>query len=143
VLNRHHLKSSHDTLIDNTTIQEVCGAEWFRASSLILFLNKYDIFREKLVSQSRQVRFRASNSRIVKQEHGISLTTCFPEYDGGLNVQVAANYVAKKFSSPEINKSNRRVYAHFTVATDTENVRMLLASIKDQILTQQFQNIGL
>jgi len=40
----------------------ICNNKWFSKTSLILFLNKKDIFKSKIVK--------------------VPLTVCFPDYDG-------------------------------------------------------------
>ena len=41
---------------------EICNCQWFKDAALILFLNKSDLFREKIVNTD--------------------LNVCFPDYDG-------------------------------------------------------------
>jgi hypothetical protein len=53
--------------------EEICNSRWFRETSIILFLNKRDIFSEKVAK--------------------VPLTVCFPDYDGDNSYQHACDYI--------------------------------------------------
>ena len=70
---------------------------WFRQKSVILFLNKIDIFRKKITYSPISAYF--------SDFHGMSLAT-------------AANYFAGHFQ--DINRTQgRQIYMHYTNTTDT------------------------
>ena len=81
---------------------EIINNEWFWNTKIILFLNKEDLFIEKIKK--------------------IDLSICFPNYDGGLSFDNASKYIEKKFK--EKNKNNNRpINSKYTCATDTSNIR--------------------
>ena len=82
--------------------EEICNLNWFEKSSMIIFFNKADIFREKI-------------SRV-------DLSVCFPEYKGGLNYENATKFIADLFVARNRNTA-KMVYFHFTTATNTENIK--------------------
>jgi hypothetical protein len=51
----------------------ICNNKWFRDTSIILFLNKKDLFQEKILKSP--------------------LTICFPEYTGAQEYEEAAAYI--------------------------------------------------
>jgi len=91
---------------------EICNSEWFQTTSIILFLNKMDIFKEKI------------------QKHDLSL--CFPKYKGGPDFTKSCAYMKKTFEKR--NKTSKGVFTHITCATDTENVRFVFNAVRGHIL---------
>eukprot|EP01133_Synstelium_polycarpum_P007879 gene7879-9249_t len=124
--------SEYDQLLyeDNTTNRmheslrvfgDVCNS-WFENTPVILFLNKSDLFREKIKT--------------------IDLSETFPEYKGGKDFDRGANYVKERFW--QINKNeNKSIYSHITCATDTDNIRVVFQAVKDIIFTQCIMKAGL
>ncbi|KAJ3432135.1 guanine nucleotide-binding protein g(o) subunit alpha [Anaeramoeba flamelloides] len=99
----------HESLL---LFEEITNSRWLTESSFILFLNKVDLFKEKL-----------------KQ---FKLKKCFPNYKGGENFDNASNYIKEKFLDKV--KKNKPIYTHFTCATDTTNIRFVFDAVKDIIL---------
>ncbi|GAM22995.1 hypothetical protein SAMD00019534_061700 [Acytostelium subglobosum LB1] len=124
--------SEYDQLLyeDNTTnrmlesmrvFNDVCNT-WFNNTPIILFLNKSDLFREKIKSAD--------------------LAETFPEYKGGKDFERGANYIKERFM--QINKNeNKSIYSHITCATDTDNIRVVFQAVKDIIFTQCVMKAGL
>lgn len=107
----------HDSL---ELFDEIANSRWFKKTSIILFLNKRDIFAKKILF--------------------IDLNECFSEYDGGLNYNNALNFIIKKFKS--VCKENK-IYVHVTCATDTSNIKFVFSSLKDTIIRQTLLASGL
>jgi len=101
---------------------EICNSRWFLNTSIVLFLNKSDLFKEK-----------------IKR---VDLKVCFSDYDGGLNYDVAVGYMKDKFLNLNRDPSSKQIYTHITCATDTDNVRFVFNSVKDIFLHQGLQKIG-
>uniref|UniRef100_A0A1I8JRC1 Guanine nucleotide-binding protein G(I) subunit alpha n=1 Tax=Macrostomum lignano TaxID=282301 RepID=A0A1I8JRC1_9PLAT len=77
----------------------ICNNKWFTETSIILFLNKKDLFEEKIKKSPLQI--------------------CFPEYSGKQIYEEAAAYIQAQFEAK--NKSpNKEIYCHQTCATDTK-----------------------
>jgi hypothetical protein len=101
--------------------REVVNSDWFEESSIILFLNKKDLFAEKILRKD--------------------LNLCFPEYKGGKDYQNAANFIATKFKSQKQKRENQKhqedgIYVQYTCATDTNNVRMVFNAVRDHLTKQ-------
>jgi len=91
---------------------ETCNCQWFRDVALILFLNKSDLFREKI-------------------EH-VDLRVCFPDYDGGCNYDRAIKYLEKKFISLHQNEE-KKIFVHVTCATDTKMTQKVFNSVRETL----------
>jgi guanine nucleotide-binding protein subunit alpha len=108
----HEAMELFDTLINGV---------WFRHHSVILFLNKIDIFKRKLPYSP--------------------ISAYFPDFHG-TSVRTAANYFADRFQ--DINRTRgRRIYTHYTNATDTKLLKTTMESIHDDILQKNLSSLGL
>jgi len=89
---------------------DIVNNMWFRNTSVILFLNKIDLFEVKIKK--------------------VDLKVCFPEYDQGLDYDAASSFIEAKFV--EVNKSqkSRYIYTHYTCATDTGNIRVVIGAVQ-------------
>eukprot|EP01101_Sappina_pedata_P013539 TRINITY_DN9811_c0_g1_i1.p1 TRINITY_DN9811_c0_g1~~TRINITY_DN9811_c0_g1_i1.p1 ORF type:complete len:353 (+),score=141.88 TRINITY_DN9811_c0_g1_i1:46-1104(+) len=101
---------------------EICNSPWFDRSSIILFLNKRDLFEAKLADESNP-----------------DLTHCFPEYTGGRDIEKGIEFIQEKFVG--LNRApNKRVYSHVTCATDTEQIRTVMRAVNDTIMMASMSN---
>ncbi|XP_030366774.1 guanine nucleotide-binding protein G(o) subunit alpha isoform X5 [Strigops habroptila] len=100
----------------------ICNNKWFTDISIILFLNKKDIFEEKIKKSP--------------------LTICFPEYTGPNTYEDAAAYIQAQFESK--NRSpNKEIYCHMTCATDTNNIQVVFDAVTDIIIANNLRGCGL
>ncbi|KAG5463093.1 MAG: G protein alpha subunit CIG1, partial [Olpidium bornovanus] len=105
-----------------TLFDSICNSRWFVSTSLILFLNKVDLFKEKL-----------SVSPLSKS---------FPNYTGDNLFEPAADYILHRFVS--LNRSDtKHVYTHFTCATDTLQIKFVMAAVNDIIVHENLRQAGL
>ncbi|NXF90084.1 GNAI2 protein, partial [Eubucco bourcierii] len=101
----------------------ICNNKWFTDTSIILFLNKKDLFEEKIVHSP--------------------LTICFPEYAGANKYDEAAGYIQSKFEDLNKRKDTKEIYTHFTCATDTKNVQFVFDAVTDVIIKNNLKDCGL
>ncbi|KAI9304471.1 G protein alpha subunit [Cunninghamella echinulata] len=101
--------------------ESVINSRWFLRTSIILFLNKIDVFKSKLAK--------------------VPLERYFPDYGGGQDANKAAKYVLWRFS--QTNRAKLNIYPHVTQATDTSNIRLVFKAIKDTILQNALKDSGL
>jgi len=102
--------------------KEICNSKWFLNTSMILFLNKKDLFAEKITK--------------------VDLNVCFPDYKGGKNYDNSIKFITKKFLEQNETR-DKLVYNHVTCATDTDNVRVVFSAVKDIVLQQALRDTGL
>ncbi|XP_067860058.1 guanine nucleotide binding protein (G protein) alpha v1 isoform X1 [Heptranchias perlo] len=103
----------------------ICNNIFFSNTSMILFLNKIDLFQEKILHSGRHLRLY------------------FAQYRGAdCDVDSAARYVAHQFLS--LNRSPAKlVYHHFTTATDTSNVQIVFQVVMDTIIKENLEAVSL
>ncbi|CAI8052377.1 Guanine nucleotide-binding protein G(i) subunit alpha [Geodia barretti] len=101
----------------------ICNNRWFESTSIILFLNKKDLFSEKIVKSP--------------------LTICFPEYTGPNTFDDAKNYIRERFLALNHAGEKKEIYTHFTCATDTGNVRFVFDAVTDVIIRRHLRAVGL
>ena len=98
---------------------EICNNRYFTNSSMILFLNKRDLFQEKI-----------QNVHIGDCSAFKDFDTPFKSidyYDKGIK------YFLKKFKAVNENP-DRQIYNHATCATDSQNVAVVFNACKEIIL---------
>eukprot|EP00767_Chilomastix_cuspidata_P006515 gnl/Chilomastix_cuspidata/691.p2 GENE.gnl/Chilomastix_cuspidata/691~~gnl/Chilomastix_cuspidata/691.p2 ORF type:complete len:352 (+),score=170.69 gnl/Chilomastix_cuspidata/691:55-1110(+) len=110
----------HESLI---LFRQICNSSWFRELSIILFLNKKDIFAEKV--------------------RRASIACCFPDYRGPQEYRPAIEFIAKKFKALNKFADRKQVYPYFTCATDTENIKRVFHAVRDIILKINMRVAGL
>lgn len=102
--------------------KEICNSRWFIDTSMILFLNKRDLFEEK-----------------VKR---VDLKICFSEYSGGTNYENAVAFIKDKFLQQNENPK-KHIYTHITCATDTGQIQVVFNAVKDIVLHKILDDTGL
>jgi len=102
--------------------QNILSLQWFQNTSIILFLNKNDIFEHKIRYSSLK-------------EH-------YSDYVGPSKDHIAArNFILTIYTSLNEN-SKRIIYSHFTVATDTDNMRVVFDAVKEIIFNQLLKSFS-
>ncbi|KAG8879217.1 guanine nucleotide-binding protein subunit alpha [Tulasnella sp. 332] len=86
-----------------TLFDSICNSRWFVKTSIILFLNKIDLFADKL-------RYSPMGDY-------------FPDYNGGDDYDSACDYLLHRFVSLNQNAGSKQIYAHYTCATDTQQIK--------------------
>jgi guanine nucleotide-binding protein subunit alpha len=103
--------------------ESICNSQWFLQTSIILFLNKIDLFKEKLAFSP------------VKRY--------FPDYTGDpKSYKQASAYFEEHFK--RLNRNPQKdIYCHFTNATDTNLLKITMQSVQDMILQRNLQTLVL
>lgn len=103
--------------------ESIANSKYFEKAALILFLNKIDLFREKLAS-------------------GMSpINKYFPEYQGkNTDIAAAQEFFAEKFRNL-VRQPNKEIYVHYTNATDTDLLKKTMASVRDMIVQRNLNQL--
>jgi len=138
--------------------KEICNSKWFRKSEMILFLNKDDLFQEKL-------RAGISLSECFSREKGwLAPSECWDpssnadhaDYDPNGNAanevedkqifdnchNAAIKFIQNAFM--EVNQNQSRViFCHVTCATDQETVQKVFWDVQNIVIRSNLRRGGL
>ena len=90
---------------------------------MILFLNKIDLFREKVESGSAPIA-----------EH-------FPDYTSDpRDVRAGQEFFALRFKEL-VRQPGKETYVHYTNATDTDLLKKTMQSVQDMIIQRNLNNL--
>jgi len=103
----------------------VCNNKFFVRTSMLLFLNKDDLFREKIARVSIQ------SLQIFDDYTGAP-----HDYDGGVE------YFRSRFLSCNRSPEEREIFSHVTTATSTENISFVFESCRETILDGNLDRAG-
>lgn len=125
------LSEYDQTLIEDNTqnrmveslmlFDSVVNSRWFIRTSIILFLNKYDLFVLKLKRTP--------------------LEKFFPDYSGEKEPKKAAQFIRDKFLQK--NKAKLAIFPHLTQATDTKNIKHVFFSVYTTIVQNALKDSGI
>lgn len=102
---------------------EICNSRWFKKTSMILMLNKRDLFAEKIQK--------------------VPLTVWDPDYDGSNDFATASSYIQEAFESKNKESATKKIYTHITCATDTNNMKVVFNAVKDIIIRKSLEESSL
>lgn len=111
---------------------QICNSKWFRQTSMILFLNKKDLFEQKLADGKI---FAQYNNKMCAKDGR-------EEYQGENTLKECADYVKQIFLDKNKNK-DKSIYTHVTCATDTQNVKFVFDVVVSIILEINMKASGL
>eukprot|EP00467_Chlorarachnion_reptans_P015811 CAMPEP_0114487932 /NCGR_PEP_ID=MMETSP0109-20121206/1044_1 /TAXON_ID=29199 /ORGANISM="Chlorarachnion reptans, Strain CCCM449" /LENGTH=377 /DNA_ID=CAMNT_0001664259 /DNA_START=6 /DNA_END=1139 /DNA_ORIENTATION=- len=114
-------KTTNSMLEAIELFDQVSNSRWFTKTPIVLLLNKDDLFREKLKR--------------------IPITECeaFRSFEGDANSYPnVSKYIANYFLKLGMT-GERRLYIHFTCATDEAVVKPLFDSMKDSVLEETLE----
>ena len=115
--------TSKNRLVESLGLFEgIISLPWFKSTAIILFLNKNDLFTEKI--------------------RRVDLHRYFDDYDGGADYEEGLEFIKELFFSKNTNP-NKVIYAHVTDATDTQGIAFVWSATKQIILQGNLQRAGL
>lgn len=94
--------------------ESIVSSKWFSETAIILFLNKRDIFAEKLKA-------------------GKSIRSCFEDYNGPDEYEASVEFIAHEFLR-RVHNPNKQVYYHVTCATDRNNISVVFDVVKNIVI---------
>ncbi|KAL0950557.1 hypothetical protein HGRIS_007361 [Hohenbuehelia grisea] len=108
-------KSANQMQDAMTIWDSICHSQWFKRTTLILFMNKYDLFERKIRSSS--------------------IKRYFPDYTGDDDPKVGCRYFTKRFM--DLAKKDRRLarerhtFVHTTTATNTTALKVVMRAVEE------------
>ncbi|KAJ7627392.1 heterotrimeric G-protein alpha subunit, GPA1-like protein [Roridomyces roridus] len=106
-----------------TLFESICNSRWFARSSIIVFMNKIDLLREKVERSP--------------------IATYFSDYQGGPSYDAACEFFLKKFTSLNRRGDKKQIFTHLTCATDTKQIKFVLDAVQDILLKLHIKEAGL
>ncbi|GAA6021476.1 hypothetical protein JCM11491_006509 [Sporobolomyces phaffii] len=104
--------------------QSIASSRWFTKTAFVLFLNKLDIFSDKVAGDPDSVRL------------------FLKEYDGPpSDVNSISLHLLSKFKA--LHRTNRALFCHFTTATDTTAIRPVLSAVMEAVVTAALSQVGI
>eukprot|EP00040_Diaphanoeca_grandis_P005861 m.34810 g.34810 ORF g.34810 m.34810 type:complete len:354 (-) comp17041_c0_seq1:23-1084(-) len=101
----------------------ICNNKFFTNTSMILFMNKLDLFAKKI-----------KDSPLKKY---------FPAYNGpDGDATAAGEFILELFLKRKTDKE-KKIYHHFTTATDTQNITVVFDAVSDTIIEKNLKSIGM
>ncbi|SCZ95174.1 BZ3500_MvSof-1268-A1-R1_Chr11-2g03331 [Microbotryum saponariae] len=103
--------------------ESISNSRWFAQSSVILFMNKTDLFKAKLITSP--------------------IYEYYSDYEGPSDYPTGCAYMESKFRPLYRNGHNRPLHVHFTCATDTEQLRVVFNAVEESIMAASIAELGL
>lgn len=133
----------------------ICNNKFFIDTSIILFLNKKDLFAEKIKKSPLTICFpeyTGTSSTLTLSDKMLLKQTCLSlmlYFLSLLSLSAGANtyddataYIQVQFESK--NRSpNKEIYCHLTCATDTGNIQVVFDAVTDIIIANNLRGCGL
>ncbi len=114
-------KTQNRLLESLVLFESIINSRWFMRTAIVLFLNKIDVFAEKLPT--------------------CPLEKYFQDYNGGSDINKAVKYILWRFT--QLNRSNLAIYPHITQATDTSNIKIVFTAVQETILHNSLKESGI
>ena len=130
----------------------ILNNKWFLDTSVILFLNKKDLFQEKIMERPLADCFPDFRGEL-QPPHSLSLSLSLsfitlPFYrsssHSGRNTYTdGVNFIRQKFVSLNRVPNRKTVYTHVTCATDTSNIQYVFQSCTEIIISEHLRDANL
>lgn len=132
-------EDEHVNRIDESLnlFENICNSRWFRDTSVILFLNKCDLFREKILRVPLETVFKEAYTDWVKSQAQDKP----PEDEAEHLYHLGTSFLEQEFLKR--NHFKKPIYCHVTCATDARNVQAVFSGVKDIVVRGALQSAGL
>jgi len=117
-----------NSMVDSLVLFDgICNNVWFEKTAMILFLNKKDLFLEKL-----------------KENKPITLCPDFENYDGdNSSFEQTTDYIKGAFTAKNKKPDDKSIFTHLTCATDQGNVEKVFNDVQHIIVENSLMSVGL
>ena len=116
-----------NSMVDSLQLFDgICNNIYFEKTSMILFLNKKDLFAKKL-----------------QENKPITLCPDFNDYDGNNNFDETTAYIKNVFISKNKTPEEKSIFTHLTCATDQNNVERVFNDVQHIIIENSLMSAGL
>lgn len=128
---------------------------FLRDTSMVVFLNKQDILEKKIIEGKKMGNYFPDYSKfqldsVRRKNNSDKKNSVKPEVDRARSFiqKMFVDATESKNNKPDFNMSDdetesditRQCYFHFTVATDTENIKVVFKACQQIILIENLKN---
>ncbi|CAI4230214.1 unnamed protein product [Auanema sp. JU1783] len=103
--------------------KHIIATRWFIKSAIILFLNKRDLFEQKIRHASIKLYFK--------------------DYKGSNSYEECMAYIKEYFDSLRVRGESKSIYLHETCATDTKQIEQIIDSVMFTVLEKNFKKTAI
>jgi len=108
--------------------KQICNSRWFMDASMILFLNKKDLFEEKIQK--------------------VPITVCFKDYTGPPHDDwESRTYIKEQFEAMngigQQKQPHKEIFVHYTCAINRDQVSKIFNSVQRTIITANLERAAL
>lgn len=103
--------------------KDMSHSQWFEKTSIILFLNKTDLFQEEI------------------KKTPLTAAECLKDYTGPQEFEPAAKFIQEKFEAQK--PKDKPIFVHLTCATDTNTMKKVFNSTKEIVIQRSLEEGGL
>jgi len=112
-------------VVSISVFDEQVNSEWFADIPFILFLNKSDLYNEKILSVP------------------IKVAPCFESYSGPTaDAQASLTYIKEVFATTNKNQA-RSIFTHVTNATNKDQIEKVFNDVQTMIINWSLERAGL
>ena len=121
----------------------ILNNKWFLDISVILFLDKKDLFEEKIKERPLPDVFPDFRGMFKRRPLPTVAFITPIQLVGKNTYQDGVNFIRDKFVCLNRNPGRKTVYTHVTCATDTSNIQFVFESVTDIIIAEHLRETGL
>jgi len=103
--------------------EQMLNLSAFKDTCTLLFLNKTDLFREKIQT--------------------VNMSDTFPDYTGGTDYTEGVNYIKQKYLSRLSPQKVENMWVHETCAIDTQQIGVIFDAVMETIFKERLRASGL
>ncbi|ORY51632.1 guanine nucleotide-binding protein G(t) subunit alpha-1-like protein [Rhizoclosmatium globosum] len=117
-------RTIHFSVVESLNLfQSICNHAMFRTTSMVVFMNKIDIFKDKLET--------------------VKVSSYFPDFTGANTYEAASEYFAHRVTESNKYTESKNVYIYYTWATDTSQIRTVFLTVNVILLQSQLASVGM
>jgi guanine nucleotide-binding protein G(i) subunit alpha len=108
-----------------TLFDSICNSRWFVKTSIVRHLFAFFVHFAHMLDHDLQILFLNKIDLFAEKLPRSPLGDYFPDYAGGDSYDSACDYLLHRFVSLNQSAATKQIYAHYTCATDTQQIKCM------------------